>query len=80
MEENKVTKSTKSKTKAAEKCTLSFEDALARLEEIANILENSNPPLADALTLYGESTELLKHCSELLEKANQQITVLEKDN
>ena len=47
---------------------------------IANILENSNPPLADALTLYGESTELLKHCSELLEKANQQITVLEKDN
>ena len=79
MEENKVTKTTKSKSKA-DSSKLSFEDALTRLEEIANLLENSNPPLSEALDLYGESTELLKHCSQLLEKANNQITVLEKDN
>ncbi len=62
-----------------EKPTLSFEKSLERLEEIANILENDNPSLSDALTLYEEGANLLKQCSNLLDTASAKITVLSKD-
>ena len=69
-----------SKSKANKEKEPSFEEALTRLQEIANLLENSNPPLDTALTLYEESASLVKLCSSLLEEATQKITVLEKDN
>ncbi len=68
------------KAKAKKEKAPSFEEALTRLEEIANLLENSNPPLDTALSLYEESAGLLKLCSSLLEEATQKITVLEKDS
>lgn len=71
-------KTSKAKTKKEKE--LSFEDALTRLQEIANLLENSNPPLATALELYEESASLLKLCTALLEDATNKITVLEKEN
>ena len=43
-----------SKSKANKEKEPSFEEALTRLQEIANLLENSNPPLDTALTLYEE--------------------------
>ena len=36
----------------ADKKELSFEDALTRLEEIANVLENESPDLSKALEMY----------------------------
>ena len=57
---------------------LSFEEALTRLEEIANILENESPNLSEALTMYEESAKLLKGCSEMLDEAQKKITVLTK--
>ena len=59
---------------------LTFEQSLERLEEIASLLENSNPPLNTALELYQESAGLLKQCTELLDNATQIIKVLEKDS
>ena len=57
---------------------LTFEEALGRLEEIANILENENPDLSKALELYEESSKLLKDCTTMLDEAQAKITVLSK--
>ena len=56
----------------------SFEEALTRLEEIANALENESPDLSKALEMYEESAKLLKGCSEMLDEAQKKITVLNK--
>lgn len=66
------------KSKSEEK-KLSFEEAISRLSEIADTLENSNPTLNDALSLYEEGAGLLKMCSESLENAQKKITVLSKN-
>ncbi len=58
---------------------LSFEEALARLEEIANTLENENPGLEKALALYEEGAKLLKECTGMLDEAQKKITVLSKN-
>lgn len=60
------------------KNTPTFEETLARLEEIADILENESPALDEALTLYEEGTKLLKKCAAELESAEAKITVLTK--
>ena len=57
---------------------LSFEEALNRLEQIANVLENESPNLSVALEMYEESAKLLKDCSEMLDEAQKKITVLSK--
>ena len=57
---------------------LSFEEALTRLEEIANVLENESPDLSKALEMYEESAKLLTGCSEMLDEAQKKITVLTK--
>ena len=75
-----VTEKKSAKTKTKKEKQPSFEEALTRLQEIANLLEGSNPPLATALELYEESSALLKLCTNLLEDATNKITVLEKDN
>lgn len=81
MDENKTLEITEKKTvKTKKEKVPNFEEALTRLEEIASLLENSNPPLSTALELYEESAGLLKLCTTLLEDATQKITVLEKDN
>ena len=72
MAEEKTTRAKKEKVQ-------SFEEALTRLEDIANILENESPDLAKALTLYEESAKLLKGCSEMLDEAQKKITVLTKE-
>lgn len=56
----------------------SFEQAIARLEEIASILENDSPDLAKALEIYEESAKLLKICTQMLDEAQKKITVLSK--
>lgn len=63
----------------AAKKSLSFEKAIERLEQIADTLENGNPALKDALTLYEEGAALLKQCTAELDEAQSKITVLSKD-
>ena len=65
------------KTKTENK-ELSFETALERLNAIAEELEEKNPPLDKALSLYEESAGLLKLCSEKLKNAQAKITLLNK--
>jgi exodeoxyribonuclease VII small subunit len=55
---------------------LSFEDAMARLEQIVSLLERGEAPLDEALSLFEEGTKLMKQCSSLLDKAEQKVMKL----
>lgn len=52
---------------------LSFEEALQRLEEIVNELEDESISLEDSIQLYEEGIELSKICTETLEEAELRI-------
>jgi len=52
---------------------LSFEDALARLEEIVEKLEAENISLEESVKLYEEGIELSKFCTQTLEQAELRI-------
>jgi exodeoxyribonuclease VII small subunit len=56
---------------------LSFEAALARLEEILGRLERGDVSLDEALELWGEGDALHRRCLELLEAAEGRVEELE---
>lgn len=56
----------------------SFEENMARLEEIVSLLERGESQLADSLALFEEGTKLVGQCSAMLEKAEQQVVKLQK--
>ncbi len=56
----------------------SFEEQIARLEEIVSLLERGDAPLKDSLTLFEEGTRLVSTCSNMLEQAQQQVVKLQK--
>lgn len=53
--------------------SLSFEQALQRLETIVDKLERGDVPLQDSITLYGEGEALKKRCGELLTAAEDKV-------
>lgn len=53
-----------------------FEQAMARLEEIVTLLERGEAPLEESLKLFEEGTTLMKQCSTLLDKAEQKVMKL----
>lgn len=57
---------------------LSFEEALARLEEILRRLEQGDVSLDEALGLWREGDELHRRCQELLAAAEGRIEVIER--
>ncbi|MBO4453295.1 MAG: exodeoxyribonuclease VII small subunit [Clostridia bacterium] len=58
---------------------VSFEQSLARLEEIVKALESGNVPLEDLIKLYEEGTALVKACSEILNAAEEKVKILRPD-
>nr|ADD95918.1 hypothetical protein BACCAP_02027 [uncultured organism MedDCM-OCT-S01-C81] len=58
---------------------MSFEAISARLEEIADLLEQGDAPLEDALSLFEEGVALARNGSERLESAERRIEQLLKD-
>ena len=60
------------------KQTLSFEQALSRLDEIVRHLESGDMFLSDSLALYEEGTGLIKACSKMLDQAEQKVVKLKK--
>ena len=63
---------------ATKKQTMSFEEALGRLEEIVRHLEKGDLPLNDSLRLYEEGTGLIAFCSKMLDEAEQKVVKLRK--
>ncbi len=62
--------------KMAEKKEMSFEESVARLEQIVKDLENGKAPLSDSLALFEEGVALVRACTEELDKAEKRIIEL----
>ena len=58
--------------------TGSIEDALRRLEEIAELLHEGSIPLEESLKLYEEGLTLTQTCAERLQNASLTVKRLEK--
>ncbi len=56
--------------------TMSFEEALTRLEEILHMLENGKTGLEDSLSAFEEGIGLVKYCNKKLTQAEQKVRVL----
>ncbi len=55
---------------------MTFESAIARLEEIVRALESGSAPLDESLALYEEGVKLVRFCNEKLENAEQRVRLL----
>lgn len=62
-----------------EKKNYTFEEAIARLEEIVRALESGTAPLDSSLGLFEEGVSLVKLCNEKLDNVEQKIKVLVRD-
>lgn len=59
------------------KTEITFEQAMARLEQIVKALEGGNVPLEDLIKLFDEGTSLVKLCTERLDKAEEKVKLLQ---
>lgn len=59
--------------------TRTFEEALERLEDIVEQLEDDPPPLEEALDAYEEGVTLANDCLGRLEEAEQRVSELSLD-
>jgi exodeoxyribonuclease VII small subunit len=62
------------------KKSVSFEDALKRLEDIVETLEKGDIPLDEAIKLFEEGIATSKVCKEKLEGAEKKIKELIKNS
>ena len=58
---------------------LTFEQSMARLDEIVHHLESGDMPLNDTLALFEEGTALVASCSKMLDEAEQKVVKLKKE-
>ncbi len=55
---------------------MTFETAIARLEEIVRMLEGGSAPLDTSLALFEEGVALVKLCNQRLDTAEQRVRIL----
>ena len=55
---------------------MTFEAAIARLEEIVRSLESGSAPLDESLALFEEGVSLVKLCNARLDTAEQKVKLL----
>lgn len=55
---------------------MTYEQAMKRLEEIVEKLDDGSLPLEESIKLFEESTKLAAFCSDTLEKAKLKVTEL----
>jgi exodeoxyribonuclease VII small subunit len=53
-----------------------FEAALARLEELTELLESGEKSLEESISFYTEGLEIAKFCSDRLSEAEKKIKVI----
>ncbi len=56
---------------------MSFEDAIKKIEEIAQKLSLSTTPLEEAIALYEEGIALTKQLEKTLSEAKQKVEMVE---
>ena len=66
------------KIKAPEQvhASLSYEDAMARLEGIVESMDGDRLPLEDLISQYQVGNSLLKHCETILESARKRVELI----
>lgn len=62
------------------KIEISFKDALQKLEEITAKLQDEDIELEESINLFEEATFLSKLCNEKLNKAEEKLLILTKNN
>jgi exodeoxyribonuclease VII small subunit len=67
------------KRKTDEQTELSFEERLARLDQIVTKLESGDVGLDESLKLYAEGAGLIKDCRKTLAEAEKKIAKLTED-
>ncbi|KPJ97755.1 MAG: exodeoxyribonuclease VII small subunit [Desulfobacterales bacterium SG8_35] len=58
----------------------SFEEALAKLEQITKELEEGNLSLEESLKYFDEGVKLAEHCNNKLNAAQKKVEILLKKN
>ena len=62
----------------AKKKNLKFEEALRRLSEVVDAVEDGETSLEDAIALYKEGLKLSEECGEILTSFEAEILSLQK--
>ena len=60
--------------------TLTFEEALKRLEQVVDTLESGEVPLETVINLFQEGMQLSQICGQKLDKVEQKIETLIEEN
>jgi exodeoxyribonuclease VII small subunit len=55
---------------------ISFEEAMSKLEQIVDKLEEGDVPLEEAIVFYKEGMELSKLCHDKLKSVEEQLTLI----
>ena len=63
---------------AKKKEDIAFEEALQQLEDITRALESGELSLDDSIKAYEKGMELKKLCTSILEKAEQKLEYIKK--
>ena len=66
-------------TSNADVKTLTFEKALAELEQIVQKLERGDVPLEESVTIYERGEALKRRCEELLRQAEARVEKITLD-
>lgn len=67
------------KKPAAEPASVSFEAAMAELEQLVAKMESGELPLEASVAAYKRGSELVQYCAAQLERVEKQVKVLEGD-
>ena len=59
---------------------ISFEEAMKKLEELINAMENNDLPLDKMIDSYEQGSALAKLCRSKLAKLEQRIEILSRDD
>lgn len=60
--------------------TVKFEDAMKRLNEIVNDLEQNEKPLDESIQLFEEGLKLVKTCNDRLKQYETKVQDIMKEN
>lgn len=60
--------------------TLSFEEAMEKLEVLVDRLEEGDVPLEEAISIYKDGMELSKLCHSKLKQVEEQLTQILTDD
>lgn len=55
------------------KAPKTFEEGLARLQDILNRMQSEDTALAESIKLYAEAAELIRYCNDTLQNAKLRI-------